>query len=306
MKNDLSILFAILIISLLGCKTNQVASSTSGKVNFVDAQSDRKGKPFLAPDSLPTTKKKWQLVFSDEFNDNQIDTTKWTVENTIKKRVDVTLYANKDQVAEKEGKAFIYYRKSSLHDSAYFAGRFNSKNKFAVTYGYLECRMHLIKPNGYQTAFWMMPNGEGSTSPKGVKDGTANDGAEIDIVEGNKMKDAYSSGLHWDGYEKPAHKSNGKMIKAPGLYSQEYHIFGFEWAPDYLKFYYDGKLVRTMTEPFLIPHTPHFIYFSGSCFGAGDWVDGDIRKNEFIQQGNTAEAYIDYVRVYSNTVSKGL
>jgi hypothetical protein len=48
----------------------------------------------------------------------------------------------------------------------------------------------------------------------------------------------------------------------------------------------------------LIPHTPHFIYFSGSCFGTNDWVDGDVRKNDFIQKGNTDKAYIDYVRVY--------
>ena len=243
---------------------------------------------------------KWQLIFSDEFNDNQIDTLKWTVENSIKNRPDVMLYSNNEQVVEKEGKAFIYYRKSSLHDSAYFAGRFNSKNKFATTYGYLECRMHLVKPDGYQTAFWMMPNGEGNTAPNGVKDGTANDGAEIDIVEGNKMADAYSSGLHWDGYAKPAHKSNGTMIKAPNLHTQEYHVFGFEWTPTFLKFYYDGKLVRTMDKPNLIPNVPHFIYFSGSCFGANDWVTGDVRKNEFIQKGNTDEAYIDYVRVFKN------
>jgi beta-glucanase (GH16 family) len=303
MKNNIYILFAVFIATLFGCKINQSATSKPASPNFVDAQSDKSVKPFFAVDSMTRAAKSWELFFSDEFNDNQIDVTKWTVDNTTKKRPDVTLYANNEQVEEKDGKAFIYYRKSSLHDSAYFAGRFNSQNKFALTYGYLECRMHLIKPNGCQTAFWMMPDGAGSTSPNGVKDGTANDGAEIDIVEGNKMMEAYSSGLHWDGYAKPAHKSNGKMIKAPGLHTQEYHVFGFEWTPTYLKFYYDGNLVRTLNEPHLIPHTPHFIYFSGSCFGKSDWVTGDVRENEFIQQGNTDKAYIDYIRVYKN-VSK--
>jgi beta-glucanase (GH16 family) len=298
MKNSTSILFALLILALFGCKTNQSAASKSGNKNFVDAQSDKKGKPFFVGDSLTKAKENWQLVFSDEFNDTQMDTTKWTVENNIKKRVDVSLYANNEQVEERDGNAFIYYRKSSLHDSAYFAGRFNSKGKFAPTYGYLETRMHLIKPNGCQTAFWMMPNGEGSTAPNGVKDGTANDGAEIDIVEGNKMKEAYSTGLHWDGYSKPEHKANGAMIKAPKLHTEEYHVFGFEWTPTFLKFYYDGNLVRTIDKPTLIPHVAHYIYFSGSCFGESDWVTGDVRKNEFIQKRNTDKAYIDYVRVY--------
>ncbi len=300
MKNSVYPLAFSLILTLLSCKINQPALSKTGNTSFVDPQSDKKEKPFLVGDSLIKTKENWQLVFSDEFNDNQMDTAKWTVENNIKKRVDVTLYANDAQVEEKDGKAFIYYRKSNKHDSAYHAGRFNSKGKFAPTYGYLETRMHLIKPNGCQTAFWMMPNGEGSTSPKGVKDGTANDGAEIDIVEGNKMKEAYSTGLHWDGYSKPEHKANGAMIKAPKLHTEEYHVFGFEWTPTFLKFYYDGNLVRTLDKPMHIPHTPHYIYFSGSCFGQSDWVTGDVRNNEFIQKGNTDKAYIDYVRVYKN------
>lgn len=302
MKSSINILLGILILTFFGCKTNKTALSNLGGNNLVDSQSDKSIRPFLVRDSSNKTKNNWQLYFSDEFNDNQIDTTKWTVENTTKKRPDITLYSNNDQVEEKEGKAFIYYQKSNLHDSAYFAGRFNSKYKFATTYGYFECRMHLVKPNGYQTAFWMMPNAEGTTSPNGKIDGTANDGAEIDIVEGNKMDDAYSSGLHWDGYAKPAHKSNGTMIKAPNLHTKEYHIFGFEWTPTFLKFYYDGNLVRTMDKPFLIPNVPHFIYFSGSCFGANDWVTGDVRKNEFIQKGNTDKGYIDYVRVYKNVL----
>jgi beta-glucanase (GH16 family) len=130
-------------------------------------------------------------------------------------------------------------------------------------------------------------------------DGTANDGAEIDIIEGNKTN-AYSTGLHWDGYSKTAHKSNGKLIKTPGIHDTEFHIYGFEWSPDCLRFYFDGKVVREITDPKLIPHVAHYIYFSGSCFGKNDWVDGDIRKNAFIQNGGVDRAYIDYVRVYQS------
>ena len=41
-------------------------------------------------------------------------------------------------------------------------------------------------------------------------DSTANDGAEIDIIEGNKTN-TFSNGLHWDGYGE-AHKTNGEEI----------------------------------------------------------------------------------------------
>lgn len=255
--------------------------------------------PADATPLINTDKKleKWELVFSDEFNDNRIDTTKWTVENSIKHRVDVKLFATSKEVEEKDGNIFIYYKKNYINDTTFMAGRFNSKGKYAPTYGFIETRMHIVKPNGHQTAFWMMPDGgNGMNNPEGV-DGTANDGAEIDIVEGTKA-DAYSSGLHWDGYAKPAHRSNGALTKTPGIHDSEYHTWGFEWTPTYLKFYFDGKLVRQMTDLKLIPHVAHYLYFSGSCFGENNWLDGDIRNNAFIKNGGIDKAYIDYIRVF--------
>jgi hypothetical protein len=270
----------------------------STKPSFVDAQTPADAFPMAMKDSIVKSPRsnKWKLVFSDEFNDNTIDTLKWNVENTSRKRTDLLLLADEQQVEEKEGNIFIYYRKLMSADTTYLAGRFNSKGKYAPTYGFIETRMHIVKPNGHQMAFWMMPEGNGMKAPQGV-DGTANDGCEIDIVEGTKAN-AYSSGLHWDGYGKPAHKSNGALVKAPGIHDQEYHVYGFEWSPTFLRFYLDGRLVREMIDPKLIPQVSHFIYFSGSCFGENNWLDGDIRKNEFIQKGGVDKSYVDYVRVF--------
>jgi beta-glucanase (GH16 family) len=277
----------------------QTCNAQKKRAKLVDRQTPKNSLPFINYDSVSKEdlKQLWKLEFSDEFNDNKIDKTKWNVETSVKKRVDITLYADKDQLAEKDGNMYIYYRKSNISDTAYNAGRFTSSGKYAPIYGFFECRMHVVKPNGHQMAFWMMPEGKGMSS-KGI-DSTANDGAEIDIVESTKAN-AYSLGLHWDGYAKPAHKSNGRLIKAPGMHDTEYHIYAFEWAPTFLKFYFDGKVVATMTDPKLIPRVAEYIYFSGSCFGQNNWVDGDIRKNEFIQKGNTDKAYIDYIRVYRN------
>jgi beta-glucanase (GH16 family) len=298
-KIPVIVLIAMFIAHFISCSSQNKIGKSNTSPEFLDPSTPADATPFMANDS--TTKeslqKAWKLVFSDEFNDGKIDDNKWNIETSVKKRVDVTLYADKDQLEEKDGNMYIYYRKSNISDTAYNAGRFTSKGKFAPIYGFLECRMHVVKPNGHQTAFWMMPEGKGM-SKEGI-DSTANDGAEIDIAEGNKLK-SYSLGLHWDGYEKPAHKSNGRSIKAPDMHDTEYHIYAFEWTPTFLKFYFDGKVVATMTDPKLIPHVAEFIYFSGSCFGQSNWVDGDIRKNEFIQQGNTDKAYIDYVRVYKS------
>jgi len=299
MKKIIAITTLFLVVLASGCKAKKGLSLTNNS-SFVDSETTISAIPFIVMDStsIQNKKRKWKLVFSDEFNDTKMNTSKWNVENAPKKRVDIMLYSDDNQVVEKDGKAYIYYRKSSLNDTTYMAGRFNSKGKYAPTYGFMESRIHLVKPNGYQMAFWMMPEGKGMSSETSP-DGTANDGAEIDIVEGNKLN-AFSSGLHWDGYAKPAHKANGSLNKMPDLYETEYHIFGFEWTPTFLKFYYDGKLIRTMTDPKFIPKVAHFLYFSGSCFGKSDWVDGDVRKNKFIQNGGVDKAYVDYVRVYQN------
>ncbi len=303
MKKTLLITFAFLPTYLLffSCSTqNKIAKSKKNTTqNLIDIATPTNAVPFVANDSITKENllQTWRLDFSDEFDDTVIDTIKWNVETSIKKRVDVTLYADKNQLEEKNGNLYIFYRKSNVSDTAYSVSRFTSKGKYAPTYGFLECRMHVVKPNGHQTAFWMMPEGKGMSN-EGV-DGTANDGAEIDIVEGTKAN-AYSLGLHWDGYGKPAHKSNGRLIKVPNMHDTEFHIYGFDWTPTYLKFYFDGKVVATMTDPKLIPHVAEFIYFSGSCFGENNWVDGDIRKNEFIQNGNTDKAYIDYIRVFKS------
>ena len=303
MKKIIVFASLFLVVLIYGCKAKKNVSPSKESV-FVDPETPKIAVPVMLLDSTSkkTKNKQWKLVFSDEFNDNKVDTTKWTVEKNQKKRVDIMLYSDDNQVEEKDGKVHIYYRKSNLNDTTYMAGRFNSHKKYAPTYGFIESRIHLVKPNGYQMAFWMMPEGKGMANAT-TPDGTANDGAEIDIVEGNKLN-AFSSGLHWDGYAKPAHKANGALNKMPDLYETEYHVFGFEWTPTYLKFYFDGKLVREMTDPKLIPKVAHFLYFSGSCFGKSDWVDGDVRKNEFIQKGGVEKAYVDYVRVYQTNEMK--
>ncbi len=301
MKKSLKIVFIALVVATFGCKAEQNIQPQKPPVvkEFVDSETPKDAVPFFVGDSLVKTQKNWELSFSDEFNDTDINSSKWSIENTVRFREDVAVHSSTKQVEEKSGKAYLYYEKLPINDTAYAAGRMNSKGKFSTTYGYLECKIHLVKPDGYQTAFWMMPVADGPMSNAGTKDGTANDGAEIDIVEGNKLT-TYSNGLHWDGYAAPYHKSNGANIRAPDLFTQEYHIFGFEWTPTFLKFYYDGVLVRTMTTPNLIPHTPHFIIFSGSCWGVNDWVVGNVKLNQLLKSGKRDEAYIDYMRVYKS------
>lgn len=271
----------------------------SSTTSVIDPQTPANVKPFMIDSLLPAYSQSfnWDVAFSDEFNDSKIDMTKWSVENVTKYKTGISIISNDQQVEEKDRNINIYYRKSKEKDDTYYTGRFNSKNKFATTYGYFECRMSIPRPDGYQVAFWMMPLT--SLTPNGVTDGTANDGAEIDIIEACKLSDSYSSGLHWDGYGK-SHKGAGGHINAPGLHAQEYHVFGLEWSPTCLRFYYDGKVERTITDPIAIPIVAEYIIFSGSMWAEKGWVDMSVKDNTLLNSGGTAKASIDYVRVFKN------
>jgi beta-glucanase (GH16 family) len=298
MNNKKRFLLMFIISSLIvSCKkqTKQIEEieNTTG-FSLIDKASPENAKPLI---NGSTTLDQWKLTFSDEFNDNQIDPFKWTVENSVRHRSDVSIYSNTNQVEEKNGNIYIYYSKASeINSKSYYAGRFNSKDKYSTLYGFLEAKIHLVKPNGYQTAFWLMPYSGQSMSNSNYHDGTAGDGSEIDIVEGNKLH-SYSLGLHWDGYG-DHHKGAGTTVSAKNMHDVEYHIFGLEWSKSFLKYYYDGRVVWQTSDPKAISHFAEYILFTGMCWGESDWVNGDVTKNTFIQNGGVDKAYIDYVRVY--------
>lgn len=278
MKN----LFYLLLSSafIVSCSGNVVSK-------YVDNATPDKSSPYIL-DSLENNN--WNLVFSDEFNDGSIDTTKWLVLDQDKGYKDgIHRYFRKYNISENNGCLEVQYRYEG--DSTYTSGKVTTHSLYSELYGFFECRMKVVKTNGHQMAFWMMPESGESMSGR-ILDKTANDGAEIDIVETCRRSDKYSCGLHWDGYSK-GHKSNGKIVKAPGLHSNGMNIYGFEWSPEYLKFYFNGKVVRTMTDSILIPKVKEHIILSGCCF-AGGWTDGDIRNNTELPD----TSFVDYVRVY--------
>lgn len=280
---------SICALSLVVCFA---ACSTIESNKFVDKESPIDTKPYIL-DKNGTAQ--WKLVFSDEFNDNVVDTTKWLVLDQDKGyKNGIKRYFRKHNISENDGYLEVKYQHEG--DSTYTSGKIETSIMYSEQYGFFECRMKSVRANGHQMAFWMMPvSGDGMST---ILDGTANDGAEIDIVETCRSSDEYSCGLHWDGYSK-GHKSNGKIVRASGLHNNGFNTYALEWSPEYLKFYFNGKVVRTMTDSILIPHVKEHIILSGCCFADG-WADGDIRDNKALPD----TSLIDYVRVFKLNVNK--
>ena len=259
----------------------------------------------------------WRLDFSDEFNDNTIDQTKWTIDDSPRSRTGrpkikvADWWWKPENVSESNGNLVLNVVK---HDfNTMYCGAINSNKKYETQYGYFECRIKVgdIK-KGTHSAFWLQGKNQGNI------DGTANDGCEIDIFESafDKPNSITKSVFHRDGYGK-YHEALTKQYDVPNLFNG-FHTFGMYWDENLISIYYDGVLKTTYSKEdrkfklingvntdidgkdgnWLV-HTPEFLWLSnGASFG----VTGD---QYFVNhpEGLLTQTFVDYVRVWKGADS---
>ena len=153
-------------------------------------------------ESTPKTKKKsifsrlrnknqteWQLVWSDEFDGNKLDTSKWAYwenGNLVNDYgFNAKQYYFRDNVKIEDGYLVITIKKEDnktvLKDGKerkvlYSSGAIHTRNIYSVKYGKIEMRASMPQGAGTWPAFWMWP-AEHHQIPGVWADG------EIDIVE---------------------------------------------------------------------------------------------------------------------------
>ena len=232
----------------------------------------------------------WKMTFSDEFNDTEIDGSKWWVLNSEKSRnprpgLGITQWFWRPQNTwEEDGNLVLRVQK--FNENTMTCGSVNSNNRFEKAFGYYETRIKIAQADkGTHTAFWFQGDNMFDI------DGTGRDGAEVDVFESAWTGDYTKSVIHIDGYGSD-HQSNTVRYETPGLH-EGYHTFGLLWTPDALKIYYDGELKVTYSDPKWIPQVPQYIWLSdGASFG----FSGDNFTREPV--GTLTHAYVDYVRVW--------
>lgn len=141
-------------------------------------------------------------------------------------------------------------------------------------YGKWEIRAKMDNGRGYWPALLLWPQSE-----RWPIDG------EIDIAEFNSpVRNASSFTVHYG--------SDNKQIQytSPGDFTQ-WHIFGVDWQPNYIKYYLDGKLMYTITKPEAIPHTPmHLALQVDASDGSTGVPSADASTSSTLS--------VDWVRVY--------
>lgn len=217
---------------------------------------------------------KYKLAFSDEFNGSQLALDKW-VYRTDSKHWSTQVPEN---VSLSNGFLYLNVKKQKSLDKEYTGAGIISKKLFR--YGYYESRLKIPPGQGWHTSFWLMGyDGKGT--------GTSMTALELDIFENDsKNRFGYHDNVHkWKG----EHTDDGRWVETPDL-SEDFHTLACEYSAKEVKYYFDGKLVRT-TDLSNMPHGDLNIWLTTIATFIGNTEKVDDSKLP-------SAAIFDYIRYY--------
>lgn len=234
--------------------------------------------------------KGWTLDWSDEFNGNQLDRSKWVVETGGHGwgNKELQFYTDRpENVRVTGGKLVIEARKEKWQQSEYTSARIKSAGKMERMHGRFEARIKVPKGQGIWPAFWMLgADIEKAGWPRG---------GEIDIMEniGKEPATVYGT-VHGPGYS-GAHAFSKPSALSKGIYADDFHVFAVEWERGEIRWYRDGIHYHT-ARPDLVKgdwvfEHPFFILLNLAV--GGEWPGYPDASTVMPQQ-----MLVDYVRVY--------
>lgn len=166
----------------------------------------------------------YKLVWHDEFDGKAVNTNEWNY------RTGERFWSTQrpENVSVADGKLRVILKKEKFGNTEYTAGGLITKREFK--FGYYEARGKMPRGKGWHTSFWMMRNSDDRDQ-------------ELDVCEMDSINpNGYSTNVH--GY-KPTPKAQGaNHIVTPDL-TMDFHIWGCEFTPTTVTYYFDGKVVDT-------------------------------------------------------------
>ncbi len=253
-----------------------------------------------------TFSQEWQLVWADEFDAAQLDTSKWSYmlgdgsqyglpsgwgNNELQ-------YYQAENLELSNGHLIITAKQENYNDKHYTSARIRSMGKGDWTYGRFEFRAKMPVGQGLWPAIWMMPS-------ENVYGGWAASG-EIDIMEYlGHQPDRVHGTLHFGG-QWPDNQNKGKAYRLEeGTFHEEFHEFALEWERGEIRWYVDGQLYQTQNRgdwwsaggEFPAPFDQNFHLLINLAVG-GNWPGNPDASTSFPQQ-----LVMDYVRVYQKTTT---
>lgn len=280
----------------------------------------------------------YKLAFSDEFNGNSLDTTKWGYQYGCfdpGQRSQAQYTDSSENVSVHDGYLSLTARYSptktkwdgsqvprtckngsTTYDAPFTSGMITTKKSDGeVLYAapgsgfYAEARIKLPSARSSWSSFW----------GTGTKGGWPGNG-EIDIFESKGYDPSYlMSNVHTPrvGNPKKTEQHQGMMKGDTSSSQSEFHTYGMLKTADAIEFYFDGKVTHRVRmsdikgdNPFADPENNLVLKLNHMVGGnyltnANDWSDKTyVDATGFADDYKNADGatmYVDYVRVYTPT-----
>ncbi len=277
--------------------------------NVGDTNKSPETEPFY-----PAPADEWELVWSDEFEGDSLDTSKWGYDLGDGSDRGLTRWGNEEEqwytdqnATVADGKLTITARAESVEDGfPYTSARITTKGKLDFKYGRVEASIKTSTGQGLWGALWMLS----TDSPYG-SDGWAATG-EIDIMEaanpGVADTEFLGSTIHY-GFPWRLNQKLGEAF--PDVIDlDEYNKYAVEWEQNEIRFFVNDVHFKTITSD------SYYSYFyneeaqtyqlatEGAPFDTDFHlilnlaVGGNLTGNLVEASSLPGELEIDYVRVY--------
>lgn len=249
----------------------------------------------------PPPASQWNIVWSDEFNSNSINTKLWAFE-TNDGCPNLCGWGNAEKewystnnAYESGGLLHIVAREESTNGSSFTSARMKTEGLYYTPVcGRIEWRAAMPSGVGMWPGLWML----GSNFPTAGWPGCG----EIDVAEtkGTELTTVHGS-LHSGSDETATYTSF-----ASGDSITNFHIYMVDWESNSISFSVDGHVYETVTSwtdslgPYPIPFNQPFFLLMNLAVG-GNFVGNPSVSN--IEAGTVfpAELQVDYVRILERT-----
>jgi beta-glucanase (GH16 family) len=195
----------------------------------------------------------WQLVWSDEFDGDEIDSSKWTPDIWPPGKVNDEDQAYTDReknLRVEDGMLIIEAHKEDYEGASYTSGRLHSEGNGDFLYGRFEVRAKLPRGQGSWAAIWMLPSDpyRYSTTCESGEDWQGSEtcdawpnSGEIDIMEhvgyqmGHVHGTVHNEAYYWEKWE----QRKGRVLLDD--VDEAFHVYVLEWTPDRIDIFVDDS-----------------------------------------------------------------
>jgi len=236
----------------------------------------------------------YNLVWSDEFKESEIDESKWSFEigrgNSGWGNNELQYYRRENSFIHDNEFLIIEARQESFGGASYTSSRMITSEKASFKYGRIDIRAALPKTQGLWPALWMLGDSFWTRGWPAC--------GEIDIMEmlGHQSDKVYGT-AHWGPNFSQRRLKEGSIFALPGPdFHDQFHVFSIIWEEDKIEWYVDNRRYNTLTPEDMggleYPFNESFFFIFNVAVG-GNWP-GSPNQSTVLPQ----RMIVDYIRVF--------